>query len=195
MVTPMIAAPPLTPPPAAKPAGDRDYLSFSAIQACPLRYSFRYIAGLPEKSVSTRSSAPQFTERSSITSANCLLVVTVQLPTTCWLCTRPNGQIAEQRRADDKDRVLDRPDAVARIPLPVRPGCPNAGARFVKAMVPIEGLRRIASDVAVARQRQVAIAIPLCRGCVAGQHVQHPQHLRQSTVRCQGGAIAAFVVR
>ena len=33
---------------------DRDYFSFSSIrayQACPLRYFFRYVAGLPEESV------------------------------------------------------------------------------------------------------------------------------------------------
>src|SRR5436190_24236487 len=33
---------------------DRDYISFSAIrayQACPLRYFFKYVAGLPEESV------------------------------------------------------------------------------------------------------------------------------------------------
>src|SRR3989442_1498842 len=33
---------------------DRDYISFSSIrayQACPLRYFFRYVAGLPEESV------------------------------------------------------------------------------------------------------------------------------------------------
>jgi hypothetical protein len=36
-------------------AGARDYLSFSAISlfaACPLRYYFKYIAGLPEKTIS-----------------------------------------------------------------------------------------------------------------------------------------------
>lgn len=47
----MIAAP--RAPPA--PAKARDYLSFSAIrayQSCPLRYYFRYVAGLPEKTVS-----------------------------------------------------------------------------------------------------------------------------------------------
>ena len=41
------------PPAEVKPV--RDYLSFSAIrtyQTCPLRYFFRYIAGLPEESVS-----------------------------------------------------------------------------------------------------------------------------------------------
>jgi ATP-dependent helicase/DNAse subunit B len=51
----MIAAPPLASPPAAKPAGSRDYLSFNAVrayQSCPLRYFFRYIAGLPEHTVS-----------------------------------------------------------------------------------------------------------------------------------------------
>jgi CRISPR/Cas system-associated exonuclease Cas4 (RecB family) len=40
-------------PPPVKPT--RDYLSYSAIttyQACPLRYYFRYIAGLPERTVS-----------------------------------------------------------------------------------------------------------------------------------------------
>lgn len=40
--------------PAQTPA-ERDYLSFSAIrtyQSCPLKYFFRYIAGLPEKMVS-----------------------------------------------------------------------------------------------------------------------------------------------
>lgn len=38
-----------------KPAKERDYLSFSAVrtfQQCPLKYFFRYVAGLPEKSVS-----------------------------------------------------------------------------------------------------------------------------------------------
>jgi RecB family exonuclease len=43
------------PPPAQQDPPVRDYLSFSAIrtyQNCPLRYYFRYIAGLPEKTVS-----------------------------------------------------------------------------------------------------------------------------------------------
>jgi putative RecB family exonuclease len=43
-------------PPAGKPAPPaRDYISFSAIrsyQQCPLRYFFKYIAGLPEETVS-----------------------------------------------------------------------------------------------------------------------------------------------
>ena len=42
------------PSPPAKPL--RDYLSYSAIttyQGCPLRYYFRYVAGLPEKTVSS----------------------------------------------------------------------------------------------------------------------------------------------
>jgi CRISPR/Cas system-associated exonuclease Cas4 (RecB family) len=41
-------------PPPPKPT--RDYLSYSAIttyQSCPLRYYFRYVAGLPEKTVSS----------------------------------------------------------------------------------------------------------------------------------------------
>lgn len=46
----------LGPPIEAAPAPlERDYLSFSAIrtyQNCPLRYYFRYIAGVPEKTVS-----------------------------------------------------------------------------------------------------------------------------------------------
>jgi putative RecB family exonuclease len=45
--------PPPTSPP-AKPA--RDYLSYSAIttyQSCPLRYFFKYIVGLPEKTVTS----------------------------------------------------------------------------------------------------------------------------------------------
>ena len=36
------------------PPGERDYISYSAItsyQSCPLRYYFRYIAGLPERAV------------------------------------------------------------------------------------------------------------------------------------------------
>ena len=40
----------------AKPPVVRDYLSFSAIrlyQSCPLKYFFRYVAGLPEDSVSS----------------------------------------------------------------------------------------------------------------------------------------------
>lgn len=43
-----------SPPTRDRPTG-RDYLSFSAIrtyQSCPLRYYFRYIAGLPEKTIS-----------------------------------------------------------------------------------------------------------------------------------------------
>lgn len=42
-------------PPAPAPPTTRDYISFSAIrtyQQCPLRYFFKYIAGLPEESVS-----------------------------------------------------------------------------------------------------------------------------------------------
>lgn len=38
------------------PAAPRDYLSFSSLrqyQTCPLRYYFRYIAGIPEETVST----------------------------------------------------------------------------------------------------------------------------------------------
>ncbi|MBL9080582.1 MAG: PD-(D/E)XK nuclease family protein [Planctomycetales bacterium] len=45
---------PPSPAPPAKPL--RDYLSYSAIttyQNCPLRYYFRYVAGLPEKMVSS----------------------------------------------------------------------------------------------------------------------------------------------
>ena len=41
--------------PPAEPKPVRDYLSYSAIttyQGCPLRYYFRYIAGLPERTVS-----------------------------------------------------------------------------------------------------------------------------------------------
>ncbi len=45
------------PPPTSPPAKSaRDYLSYSAIttyQNCPLRYFFKYIVGLPEKSVSS----------------------------------------------------------------------------------------------------------------------------------------------
>jgi ATP-dependent helicase/DNAse subunit B len=39
----------------ARATQDRDYLSFSAIttyRQCPLRYFFRYIAGLPEETAS-----------------------------------------------------------------------------------------------------------------------------------------------
>lgn len=46
-------APPDQPRP--RPAGERDSFSFSALrtyQGCPLRYFFRYVAGLPEKTVS-----------------------------------------------------------------------------------------------------------------------------------------------
>jgi putative RecB family exonuclease len=46
------ASPPSTGPPKPK---ERDYLSFSAIrtyQSCPLRYFFRYVAGLPDETVS-----------------------------------------------------------------------------------------------------------------------------------------------
>lgn len=49
----MRSPPPASTPP-AKPA--RDYLSYSAIttyQRCPLSYYFKYIAGLPEKTVSS----------------------------------------------------------------------------------------------------------------------------------------------
>ena len=50
--TPPRTTRPASPPP--KPA--RDYLSYSAIttyQGCPLRYYFKYVAGLPEKTVSS----------------------------------------------------------------------------------------------------------------------------------------------
>ena len=50
----MSIAPSIARSPPARPAV-RDYLSFSAVnlyQACPLRYHFRYIAGLPEEVVS-----------------------------------------------------------------------------------------------------------------------------------------------
>lgn len=43
------------PPQAAKTNQPRDYLSFSSLslyQSCPLRYFFKYVAGLPEKAVS-----------------------------------------------------------------------------------------------------------------------------------------------
>lgn len=43
------------PPQPVKPALPRDYISFSAIrtyQQCPLRYYFRYIANLPEETIS-----------------------------------------------------------------------------------------------------------------------------------------------
>jgi CRISPR/Cas system-associated exonuclease Cas4 (RecB family) len=43
-------------PPPIQQAAKRDYISFSAIslyQACPLRYYFRYVAGLPEDFVSS----------------------------------------------------------------------------------------------------------------------------------------------
>jgi len=46
-------SPPARPPP--RRAKDRDYISYSAIktyQDCPLKYFFRYIAGLPEETVS-----------------------------------------------------------------------------------------------------------------------------------------------
>ena len=48
---------PLTraPPQSAKPTPVRDYISFSAIrtyQQCPLRYFFRYVAGIPEETIS-----------------------------------------------------------------------------------------------------------------------------------------------
>lgn len=51
------AAGPLTraPPQPPKPAPARDYISFSAIrtyQQCPLRYFFRYIAGMPDETIS-----------------------------------------------------------------------------------------------------------------------------------------------
>lgn len=45
---------PRSPPPQV--GKQRDYLSFSAIrtyQSCPLRFFFRYVAGLPEKTIST----------------------------------------------------------------------------------------------------------------------------------------------
>ena len=45
---------PMLDPPVSSPA-ERDYLSFSAIrtyQACPLRYYFRYVLGLPEPTTS-----------------------------------------------------------------------------------------------------------------------------------------------
>jgi CRISPR/Cas system-associated exonuclease Cas4 (RecB family) len=45
------------PPPATQgPVQERDYISFSAIrsyQTCPLRYFFKYVAGLPEDTVSS----------------------------------------------------------------------------------------------------------------------------------------------
>jgi RecB family exonuclease len=47
------AATPARPPP--RPKGQRDYLSLSAVrtyQECPLKYFFRYVAGLPEETVS-----------------------------------------------------------------------------------------------------------------------------------------------
>ncbi|OAI40704.1 hypothetical protein AYO40_04420 [Planctomycetaceae bacterium SCGC AG-212-D15] len=43
------------PPPASQPVTTRDYLSFSALAlytACPLRYFFKYVTGLPESIVS-----------------------------------------------------------------------------------------------------------------------------------------------
>jgi RecB family exonuclease len=43
------------PPPLAKQSPPRDYISFSAIrtyQQCPLRYFYRYIAGIPEETIS-----------------------------------------------------------------------------------------------------------------------------------------------
>lgn len=46
-------SPPARPPP--RRAKDRDYISYSAIktyQDCPLKYFFRYVAGLPEETVS-----------------------------------------------------------------------------------------------------------------------------------------------
>lgn len=56
MSTLLFDAPTARPPPQVKPKpNERDYISFSAIrqyQQCPLRYFFRYIAGLPEETVS-----------------------------------------------------------------------------------------------------------------------------------------------
>lgn len=52
-IQPATRASPAPQPDTPKPA--RDYLSYSAIttyQGCPLRYFFRYIAGLPERTVS-----------------------------------------------------------------------------------------------------------------------------------------------
>lgn len=52
MIDILPASPPVQPPVRDKP---RDYLSYSAIttyQSCPLRYYFRYVAGLPERTVS-----------------------------------------------------------------------------------------------------------------------------------------------
>lgn len=51
-----VAPPRTTSPPAEPVKPSRDYLSYSAIttyQGCPLRYYFRYVAGLPEKTVSS----------------------------------------------------------------------------------------------------------------------------------------------
>lgn len=51
----LLLVPGSTPPAPAAATIERDYLSFSAIrtyQSCPLKYFFRYIAGLPEKTVS-----------------------------------------------------------------------------------------------------------------------------------------------
>ncbi|MCE9603306.1 MAG: PD-(D/E)XK nuclease family protein [Planctomycetia bacterium] len=53
-VRPATRASPAPQPTPPKPA--RDYLSYSAVttyQGCPLRYFFRYIAGLPERTVSS----------------------------------------------------------------------------------------------------------------------------------------------
>src|SRR5437588_10919614 len=57
----MPASPPATKAKSASPdvgcsvtGAERDYISFSAIrtyQTCPLRYYFKYVAGLPEESV------------------------------------------------------------------------------------------------------------------------------------------------
>lgn len=50
-----VAAPSKTPPVATSPR-TRDYLSYSAVatyHGCPLRYYFRYVAGLPERTVSS----------------------------------------------------------------------------------------------------------------------------------------------
>ncbi len=43
-------------PRVASPPTERDYISYSSItsyQACPLRWYFKYIAGLPERTVSS----------------------------------------------------------------------------------------------------------------------------------------------
>ena len=56
MIGTILPARAMKPPPQSSGKVSRDYVSFSAIttyQGCPLRYFFRYIEGLPEKTVSS----------------------------------------------------------------------------------------------------------------------------------------------